>query len=268
MKVTAQDTVPSLEIRRLFTELLRSNNKMAQLETPSAVSESIAGNLMPTDTSKVAQILRLLAAGSYQASYAKFDPVSFNGHVWGTDTTASAKSLPKAAVPSNEVSGLKVSIDTRWPRWSKQASFDEEFTATGFWPNQDLRPEWRPGNALLASMMQSDSYIELKEVSATLLAKSAPYKIGSINTMHYALQSNPPGKLVIKRRKAKDRQFFESAVEAVRINVLCRAFAMEFNDILLLHGRQAVDFVIASCFPDRSTRKKNRPWMLVEQYLP
>jgi hypothetical protein len=138
-----------------------------------------------------------------------------------------------ASIPEDEttvsyasITRTKGDLEKVPPQWTKPGWFDERLEVEGFIPAAIVH------NAhTLGDIMSGDEYIKLTVATLTIYARSKPFAKGATRLASYARTSASTNKFVIK-------SFIEAGhsradmVEAMRMQALCKAFALEFNGFL------------------------------------
>lgn len=144
--------------------------------------------------------------------------------------------------------GIKVSLERPTPLWSKPSWFDEMLELEGFCPDVVVH-----NAATLNDMIHSDDNIKLSVAQLTLRARSKPFALGALRAATYARPVNTINQFVVKSFIKQDGDEFVSMVEDMRIQALCKSFALEFNS--LVRGRP-IDFVVTMCLQEKKKKRK------------
>ena len=160
-----------------------------------------------------------------------------------------AKKIPTGltSIGEDEDSGAsarEVHLEKGPPRWDTPGWLDKTLVAEGFCPDMVLQSA-----TSLNDMMSSDENIKLSVAQLTIHARSKPFAEGAIRVASYARTAASTGKFVVKSFK-EDGKIFAHLVEDMRIQALCKAFALEFNGLLKIEP--PIDFVVTTCLRNTS----------------
>ena len=131
------------------------------------------------------------------------------------------------------------------PQWTMAGWFDKTFEVQGFCPAIVVHD-----SETLTRMMAADENIKLDVVELTLQARAKPFAHGGVRKAFYARTEASESRFVLKSfiKGANDDR--AKVVEDMRIQTLCKAFALEFNSLLEIVP--PLDFIATSCLQRRS----------------
>jgi hypothetical protein len=138
-------------------------------------------------------------------------------------------------------------LETAPPQWDVPGWLDETLEVGGFSPAIVVH-----NASTLNDMMASDDNIKLTVVDITIRARSRSFACGAQRSARYARTVASSDRFVTK-------SFLESGhgrpevVEDMRVQALCKAFALEFNGLVKVEP--PLDFVVTSCLQDKLKRK-------------
>ena len=131
-----------------------------------------------------------------------------------------------------------VKVETLRPMWHEQAWFDETLVVDGFWPEVLVH-----GAETLRNMMAADANIRVGEAELVISARSKPFGHGSFRAARYARTESSTNRFVVKSY-IEGGVGIAQQVEDMRMQALCKAFALEFNGLV---GQQpSLDFVVTT----------------------
>jgi hypothetical protein len=221
------------------------------------------------DANEVARRVRLAVSGSPSIP----PPPSA-----GRDTTVRSRNDGARAKSKNlttvgkEMSGLtiessltpysNVSLKTRSPQWNRAGWLDKKMDMEGFCPALFVHD-----SSTLNDMMAGDENIKMSLVELSLSARSVPFAEGSRRRASYARTAASDNYFVVKSFKKAGHGDAEMA-EDMRIQALCKAFALEFNGLLKIEP--PLDFIVISSLQSKSTSKPGaeNTCLLLEPYIP
>jgi len=133
-------------------------------------------------------------------------------------------------------------LETTPPQWDKWNFLDKTLTVEAY--STDVNP-----SMTLDDMLASDSNIPITATDLTIRKRSRPFAQGSMRVASYARTSASSSPLVVKSFK-RDGKNLAHLADDMRCQVLCKAFALEFNARLALipdNDLPPLDFVVATC---------------------
>jgi hypothetical protein len=138
-----------------------------------------------------------------------------------------------------------ISLETAPPRWDKDGWLDEKLDVEAFCLDLAVL-----GADTLNSMMDDDENIRLVFAKLAVKARSKPFAQGAVRLASYARPESTTSKFVLKSFIESDVVGHVEAVEDMRMQALCKAFALEFNG--LAKPDPPIDFITTLCLEDRS----------------
>jgi hypothetical protein len=181
-------------------------------------------------------------------------------------SAASGKSKKMAtdltAIREDEGSGgsaREVYLEKRPPQWDTPGWLNETLTVEGFCPDLVMQS----ANSL-NEMMNADENIKLSVAQLTIHARSKPFAEGSVRVASYARTSASTSKFVVKSFK-EDSKMLAHLAEDMRIQALCKAFALEFNG--LLKNDPPIDFIVTTCLQSKSEVESESGCLSLEPYI-
>jgi hypothetical protein len=172
--------------------------------------------------------------------------------------------LEKAATefaPSDDSELSPSAFDLSPPQWQTPGWLDERLELEGFSP---AILEHDAGT--LRESMNSDRNIKLSIVDLVVHARSKPFAQGAMRVASYARLAVSTNHYVIKRFKKEGHGLAEVA-EDMRIQALCKAFALEFNCLLKIEP--PLDFIVTSCFENKraSAQSDEKDYLSLEPFI-
>jgi hypothetical protein len=138
----------------------------------------------------------------------------------------------------------EATLDTSPPQWHTSGWLDERVAVEGFSPNVLIY-----GTGTLDEKMASDDNIILSVSELTVVKRSIPFAQGALRIACYARTAASDQRYVVKSFKRRGQKL-PHLVEDMRSQVLCKAFALEFNT--LTDEEKPIDFIATSCFKGKS----------------
>lgn len=178
----------------------------------------------------------------------------------GTDRRTIPSDL--TAIREDEGSGGRsgeVRLEKTSPQWDTPRWLDETLAVEGFCP--DLVTQ--SANSL-NEMMSADENIKLSVAQLTIHARSKPFAQGAVRVASYARTSASTSKFVVKSFKGGSKMLAHFA-EDMRIQALCKAFALEFNG--LLNIEPPIDFVVTTCLQRKAKVGPEGGCLSLEPYI-
>ena len=130
------------------------------------------------------------------------------------------------------------------PQWDTPGWLDETLEVEGFCPDMVVQS----ANSL-NEMMNADENIKLSVTQLTIRARSKPFAEGSVRVASYARTAASTSKFVVKSFK-DDGKMLAHLAEDMRIQALCKAFALEFNGLLKIEP--PIDFIVTTCLQSKA----------------
>ncbi|EMC99227.1 hypothetical protein BAUCODRAFT_146198 [Baudoinia panamericana UAMH 10762] len=161
----------------------------------------------------------------------------------------------------NDSSEGSVTLENLPPQWTTPGWLDLRLQVDGFCPAIVVH------NAnTLSDMMADDKNIKLNVTRLTLYARSKPFAEGSVRVAAYAGTAASSGRYVMKSFKKHGKGLAEAA-EDMRIQALCKAFALEFNGLLKVDP--PLDFIVTSCLQHapNTAGSRNAAYLSLEPFI-
>lgn len=153
----------------------------------------------------------------------------------------------------------EIQLEEGPPQWDMPGWLDETFVVEGFCPDMVLQS----ANSL-NDMMSADDKIKLSFAQLTIHARSKPFAEGSVRLASYARTAASTGKFVVKSFK-DDGKMLPYLAEDMRIQALCKAFALEFNGLLKI--KPPIDFIATTCLQSRANVGSEGGCLSLEPYI-
>lgn len=164
-----------------------------------------------------------------------------------------------------EAEAPEVKLDPSAPQWQKPSFFDKTLTVEAY--STDVDP-----SVSLDDLMASDDPITISATELTFCKHSRPFAQGASRIALYARTSHSTSPLVVKSFKphpGRSTKNLAHLADDMRMQVLCKAFAIEFNAIV--SPAVPLDFVVATCLKPAGSGTSNSaadvPCMSLEPYL-
>jgi hypothetical protein len=138
----------------------------------------------------------------------------------------------------------EVDLEEGSPRWDTPGLLNKTLTVEGFCPDLVMQSAHS-----LSEMMDADENIKLSVTQLTLHTRSKPFAAGTMRVASYARTSASTSNFVVKSFK-ENGKMLAHLVEDMRIQALCKAFALEFNGLLKIEP--PIDFVVTMCLQSKS----------------
>lgn len=140
----------------------------------------------------------------------------------------------------------RVPLDKSPPQWNQLGWFDEVLEVDGYCPDVVVHDF-----NTLNDMMASDDNIKLGVAEFTIHTRTTPFAQGGLRVACYSRAAASTSRFVVKRFLGEERGLAHMA-EDMRIQALCKAFALEFNG--LLKTEHPIDFVVSMCLQNKHRR--------------
>lgn len=144
------------------------------------------------------------------------------------------------------------------PKWGSPSFLDKRLVVEAF--STDVAPD-----ASLDDMLASDAAIPITATEMTVLKRKRPFAQGAMRVAAYARALDSSTPLVVKSFKRSGKQLAHLA-DDMRIQVLCKAFALEFNALLPAQP-EFLDFVVATCLKPETAGGKDDQCMSLEPFM-
>jgi hypothetical protein len=139
---------------------------------------------------------------------------------------------------------VHVPLETGSPQWNSPGWLDKKWDLEGYCPDVVVFSA-----STLGDMMSSDSAIKLGFTQLTVHARSKPFAQGAQRLASYARMAASARQFVVKS-SASGTVGLEQLIEDMRMQALCKAFALEFNG--LVRPEQSIDFVVTACLQSKA----------------
>ncbi|RFU24299.1 hypothetical protein B7463_g12039, partial [Scytalidium lignicola] len=133
-----------------------------------------------------------------------------------------------------------VSFETVQPQWDRPGWLTEILSVKGFWPDVVVH-----NASTLNNMMAADENITLSIAEWVIRTRSRPFARGNRRAASYARTAASTNRFVVKSFLKGGGKGLAYFVEDMRIQALCKAFALEFNS--LLKNEHLIDFTALTC---------------------
>ncbi|ATY59213.1 eukaroytic elongation factor 2 kinase [Cordyceps militaris] len=143
------------------------------------------------------------------------------------------------------------------PRWNTPGWLDQSLYVDGICMNLANH-----GADTLQAMMEGDNNIKLGVVQLEIHARSKPFDQGALRVATYAQPAAMTTGFVLKSFK-KPEASPAKLIEDMRMQALCKAFAIEFNG--LVKSSKPIDFVTTVCLEDKSPTSKG--FLSLERFI-
>jgi len=148
-----------------------------------------------------------------------------------------------------EDEGVTVSVETSPPRWSSPRWLDKTLHVEAYSTTTTANS--------LDELLDDDTSIHITVADLTVRKRSRPFAQGAQRVASYALTAASTRPLVVKSFKKRDSgKYLAHLADDMRCQALCKAFALEFNSLLLPDTEHAIDFVVTTCL-----RPKQNPFL-------
>lgn len=167
-----------------------------------------------------------------------------------------------AAIREDEGSGegvKEVFPEKGPPQWDTPGWTDQTLVVEGFCPDLVVQSAHS-----LNDMMDADENIKLSVAQFTIHARSKPFAEGSVRVASYARTSASTSKFVVKSYK-QGSKILAHVAEDMRIQALCKAFALEFNGLLKIEP--PIDFIVTTCLQSKSKVGLEGECLSLEPYI-
>ncbi|KAH7329507.1 hypothetical protein B0I35DRAFT_474104 [Stachybotrys elegans] len=155
----------------------------------------------------------------------------------------------KPGAPFKSTVRPKLDQDTS-PQWDTPNWLNQRLELEGFCPDVVIQCA-----STLNSMIESDDNIKLSVAHLTIRTRSRPFANGAMRTATYARPMHTTSPFVIKKFFNHDA-LFPAMIEDMRIQALCKAFALEFNSLV---PGVPVDFVVTMSLHRKTDKSRGEP---------
>lgn len=173
--------------------------------------------------------------------------------------TTSATHTAIRTVPQDNIESTpNMPLENVRPQWTMEW-LNETLIVQGFSPDVIVR-----GANTLNDMMAQDSSITMSRMDLTIHKRPQPFAQGSLRAVSYARTDASNIHYVVKWFK-KPGSRIDDLIEDMRIQALCKSFALEFNAVL--ENEHSVDFIVTACFKGRSKKTFGDEYISIEPYV-
>ncbi|CAK7233095.1 hypothetical protein SEUCBS140593_008487 [Sporothrix eucalyptigena] len=168
----------------------------------------------------------------------------------------------EAIKPAKSKSAERVyEFDTGEPQWNKPGWLDQAMHVRAFSPDVvDIAPPTSTkagagssaagvaesdGQSILDRMLLSDDNIRISTNELVIHRRTKPFAQGALRLASYARTQESTNPLVVKTFKADGKRLAD-LTEDMRMQALCKAFALEFNS-LVASEEHSLDFIVVTC---------------------
>jgi nucleoside phosphorylase len=144
------------------------------------------------------------------------------------------------------------------PQWTTSSWFDETFEMQGFCPTVVTYD-----GETLTRMMSADENIKLDVAELTVQARAKPFTHGPFRKLFYARTQASENRFVLKTFITGTNDDRAKVAEDMRIQTLCKAFALNFNGLLGIDP--PLDFTMTSCLQRKP--KTDSECMSLERFV-
>ena len=163
------------------------------------------------------------------------------------------------AINEDSAAARPVSLEGCSPQWQSIEWFNQTLLVEGFSPDIVVH-----GGNTLNDMLAADDNIRMTTSHLTIRKRSQPFAQGAMRVAHYARTASSTNRFVVKAYKKNGKRLAHLA-EDMRLQALCKAFALEFN--ALSGESRPIDFIVTTCFRDKRGRSSNNECMSLEPFL-
>lgn len=169
---------------------------------------------------------------------------------------------PKHLTMINEVEETlrEFALEEVEPQWTVPTWFKQKLTLGGFCPEISLH-----SSSTLNDMMASDDNIKLSVTQLAVHKRPKPFAAGAMRLAFYARTASSTNKFVVKSFKQEEENAMAQMIEDMRAQVLCKAFALEFNSFL--RADYTVDFIVATGWQDKSKGATPNSYISIEPFI-
>jgi hypothetical protein len=136
-----------------------------------------------------------------------------------------------------------VKMETVAPKWADLGWFGDVLVVEGFSPDIVVHSA-----STLDDMMAHDDNIKIHVSRFTVHRRARPFAEGVMRRTSYARTAASTSPFVVKSFKKRGKEIAHFA-EDMRVQAICKAFALEFNGIV--GEDNAVDFIVTTCLKAR-----------------
>ncbi|CAK7271775.1 hypothetical protein SEPCBS119000_004776 [Sporothrix epigloea] len=138
-------------------------------------------------------------------------------------------------------------IETGDPQWNTAGWLDQTTHVRAYSPDfvDTAGPVSVAYQSLLDRMIQSDDSIHISTNDLVIHQRTKPFAQGALRLAFYARTQESTNPLVVKTFKADGKRLAD-LTEDMRMQALCKAFALEFNR-LVAREEHSLDFIVVTC---------------------
>lgn len=138
-------------------------------------------------------------------------------------------------------------IDTDDPQWDTVGWLDQTMRVRAYSPDviDDVMPISIGYESILDRMILSDDNIRISTNDLVIHRRTKPFAQGALRLACYARTQASTNPLVVKTFKARGKRLADFT-EDMRMQALCKAFALEFNNIVASESH-SLDFIVVTC---------------------
>lgn len=186
--------------------------------------------------------------------------ISSTGHKSIRNTFVASNML--SILREHEPAAVEICLEKEPAQWELPGWLDKTWQLEGCCPDVIVYSE-----STLADMMDSNDSIKLSYAQVTIHARSKPFGKGAQRLASYARMAGSASPFVVKSHTEGGKSM-EYLIEDMRVQALCKAFALEFNG--LVKPEQSIDFLVTACLQDRMeiVAAGEEKHLSLEPYLP
>ena len=152
-----------------------------------------------------------------------------------------------------------VCLETAPPQWNTPGWLNKTLEVEGFCPDVVLHSA-----STLDDMMETDENIKLSVAELTIYARSRPFARGSQRVASHARTAATTSRFAVKSF-IEDGKGLAHLAEDMRIQALCKAFALEFNG--LLKTEHPIDFIVTTCLQSKPGTASGNGCLSLEPFI-
>lgn len=152
------------------------------------------------------------------------------------------------------------SLEPARPQWDTPGWLTETLLVEGFWPDVVMHDA-----STLNDMMDADENIKLSFAELSIQARPRAFAKGTMRAASYARTMASTNRFVVKSFLKGGGKGLPYFVEDMRIQALCKAFALEFNG--LLNNEHPIDFISTTCLQTKSDTTPGDGCLSLEPFI-
>lgn len=204
-------------------------------------------------------VVQSVASSASRTAVRMTDSISKTGGKMDSTALASHPTIAEEDEgPKKEAESEELVMEDVPPQWDMAGWLDETLNVEGFSPDVVMH-----GARTLSDMMLHDDHIELSTMELGVRRRSKPFSQGALRVAAYARTTASTNHFVVKSFK-KDGRHLAHLAEDMRCQALCKAFALEFNN--LVGPEHSIDFIITTCLRGQSDNGTLQ-YMSLEPYI-